>query len=157
LNQKDVNEIVDSLKIETASITDPKIKKIFTGLFNLVEALASENEKLTVENQQLKNEINALKGEQGKPDVKPNKRNKKNISSEQERKDDQPSPEGEAAQNPKKRKRNRKPKLPNIKIDREEQCELDQSTLPPDAINKGPTYTVIQSAIVRGRKSCGNP
>jgi hypothetical protein len=90
LDKKAVNEVVDPLKADTASIVDPQIKKVFTGLFNLIEVLASENEKLTVEDQPLKNEVNALKGEQGKPDVKPNKRNKKDISSEQERKDDQP-------------------------------------------------------------------
>jgi asparagine synthase (glutamine-hydrolysing) len=74
LDKKAVNEVVDSLKEETATIGDPKIKKIFTLLFDLVELLASENEKLTFKNQQLKNEVNELKGEQGKPDVKPNKR-----------------------------------------------------------------------------------
>lgn len=147
MNRNNINEVVDSLKTETVSITDPQLKKVFTGLFNLVELLASENEKLTVENQLLKDEINELKGEQGKPDVKPNNRNKKDISSEQERKDDKPEPKDEddkdsKAQHPKKKKRNRKPKLLNI--DREEKCEIDKSTLPPDAINKGPTYTVIQ-------------
>jgi uncharacterized protein YdgA (DUF945 family) len=74
LNRKAVNNIVDPLKAETTSSTDPQIKKVFNGLFNLIEVLASENEKLTAENQQLKNKINVLKG---KPDVKPNNRNKK--------------------------------------------------------------------------------
>jgi regulator of replication initiation timing len=88
LHRNKINEVVDSLKIETASITDPHIKKIFAGLFSLVEVLSCENEKLTIENQQLKNEINVLKGEQGKPNIKPKNNNKKDISSEQERKDD---------------------------------------------------------------------
>jgi hypothetical protein len=147
LDKKSVNEIVDSLKQDTASIGDPQIQRIFTGLFNLIEVLASENEKLTVENQQLKNEINELKGEQGKPDVKPNKRNKKDISSEQERKDDKSAAKGSGDNDEKankKKKRNRKPKLPNIKIDRDEKCEIDKSTLPADAINNGFTDTVIQ-------------
>lgn len=152
MNRKAVNKIVDSLKADTASIADPQIKKVFNGLFNLIEVLASENEKLTAENQQLKNKINVLKGEQGKPDIKSNNRKKKNISSEQERKDDKPSPKqgddqktaDNDAQNPKKNTRNRRPKLPNIKIDREYKCEIDQSILPPDAINKGFTDTVIQ-------------
>lgn len=152
LDKKAVNEIVDPLKADTASIVDPQIKKVFTGLFNLIEVLASENEKLTVENQPLKNEVNALKGEQGKPDVKPNKRNKKDISSEQERKDDQPGSNDDKdkdagdseANNPKKKKRDRQPKLPNIKIDREHKCVIDKSILPPDAINKGFTDIVIQ-------------
>jgi hypothetical protein len=123
--------VVDSLKTETASITDPQLKKVFTELFNLVELLASENEKLIVENQLLKNEINELKGEEGKPDVKPNNCSKKDISSEQERKDDKPEPKGEDNKdskvlNPKNKKRNRKPK--QLNIDREEKCEIDKST-----------------------------
>lgn len=143
MDKKAVNEVVDSLKEETATIGDPQIKKIFTGLFDLVELLASENEKLTVENQQLKNEVNELKGEQGKPDVKPNKRNATDISSEKERKDGKPGDDGKASEDSRKKKRNRKPKLPDIKIDREHKCEIDQSTLPSDVINKGFTDTII--------------
>jgi regulator of replication initiation timing len=143
LDKKAVNEVVDSLKEETATIGDPQIKKIFTGLFDLVELLASENEKLTVENQQLKNEVNELKGEQGKPDVKPNKRNATDISSEKERKDGKPGDDGKASEDSRKKKRNRKPKLPDINIDREHKCEIDQSTLPSDVINKGFTDTII--------------
>jgi hypothetical protein len=143
LDKKAVNEVVDSLKEETATISDPQIKKIFTGLFDLVELLASENEKLTVENQQLKNEVNELKGEQGKPDVKPNKRNATDISSEKERKDGKPGDDGKASEDSRKKKRNRKPKLPDINIDREHKCEIDQSTLPSDVINKGFTDTII--------------
>jgi hypothetical protein len=130
-------------KEETATISDPQIKKIFTGLFDLVELLASENEKLTIENQQLKNEVNELKGEQGKPDVKPNKRNATNISSEKGRKDGKPGDDGKAPEDSSKKKRNRKPKLPDINIDREHKCEIDQSTLPSDMINKGFTDTII--------------
>lgn len=143
MDKKAVNEVVDSLKEETATIGDPQIKKIFTGLFDLVELLASENEKLTVENQQLKNEVNELKGEQGKPDVKPNKRNATDISSEKERKDGKPGDDGKASEDSRKKKRNRKPKLPDINIDREHKCEIDQSTLPSDVINKGFTDTII--------------
>jgi hypothetical protein len=143
LDKKAVNEVVDSLKEETATISDPQIKKIFTRLFDLVELLASENEKLTVENQQLKNEVNELKGEQGKPDVKPNKRNATDISSEKERKDGKPGDDGKASEDSRKKKRNRKPKLPDINIDREHKCEIDQSTLPSDVINKGFTDTII--------------
>jgi regulator of replication initiation timing len=54
LDKKAVSKVVDSLKEETATINDPKIKNIFTRLFDIVELLASENEKLTIENQQLK-------------------------------------------------------------------------------------------------------
>ena len=144
LDKKVVNEVVDSFKEASESVADPRIKNIFTGLFKLVEVLASDNEKLTTDNQQLKNEINKLKGEQGKPDIKPNNRNKKDISSERERKDDDNESGGGKQKNSHNKKRNRKPKLPNIKIDRKHKCEIDKSILPSDAINKGFTYTVIQ-------------
>ena len=47
---------------------------IFTKLFNLIERVAWENEELEFKVQQLTNEINRLKGEQGKPDIKANKK-----------------------------------------------------------------------------------
>jgi hypothetical protein len=151
LNRADINKEVDSILKELSSITDDKIKKICNRFFDLIEVLASENDKLTVERQQFKDEVNLLKGEQGKPDIKPNKRNKKDLSSEQERgnkgskKDDDSEDSNEnKEQNFRKKKRNRQSKLDKIKIDRKEQCKLDKSILPADAINKGPTYTVIQ-------------
>ena len=83
-------------------------------------------------NQRLKDEINRLKGEQGKPDIKPNR---KNISSEQERKKHQKTAH-------KKRRKN-----PHIKINRTEICKVDNSQLPADAQFKG-----YQSVIVQGLK-----
>jgi len=59
---------------------------IFKKLFNLIERVARENEELEFEVQQLTNEINRLKGEQGTPNIKANKKQEGDISSEQERK-----------------------------------------------------------------------
>ena len=74
------------MQADVASICDPKIKTLVSGLLNLVETLHGENEALKEENQQLKDEINRLKGEQGKPDIK-GKRTKESTdhSSEKER------------------------------------------------------------------------
>ena len=69
----------------TTQIQDPQIKAIFIELFNIIEELASENRTLKKENQQLRDEVNRLKGENGKPDIKPNRRHSENISSEKER------------------------------------------------------------------------
>ena len=60
-------------------------EKEFQKLFNLIEAMGTEILALRKENQELKDEINRLKGEQGKPDVRP-KIKSKDISSEAERK-----------------------------------------------------------------------
>jgi hypothetical protein len=160
LNKKALNDAVDSLKIDTASIADPHLKSAFTGLINLVEVLASDNEELKIENQQLKNEVNILKGELGKPDIKPKNSKDKNsdtsseedakdtdISSEKERKEGVNDGNGESngtSENPKKKKRVRQTKLSEVHVDREHLCEIDLSTLPSDAVNKGYTDVVIQ-------------
>ena len=50
-----------------------------------------ENEKLKTENQKLRDEINLLKGEQGKPDFPSSKKKQKgDISAENERKKQEP-------------------------------------------------------------------
>jgi hypothetical protein len=103
-------------------------------LLNLVEELAGENRKLREENQQQRDEINRLKGEQGKPSLKPNKKpavsSKTNYSSERER------------HKAKGRKKARK--VSQIKIDREEVVKVDLAQLPPDAQFKGYEAVVVQ-------------
>jgi hypothetical protein len=103
-------------------------------LLNLIEELAGENRKLREENQQLHDEINRLKGEQGKPEIKPNKRRSssatRDYSSERERR------------KPKKRKK--ASKVTKIKIDREEVVRVDPAQLPPDAEFKGYEDVVVQ-------------
>ncbi len=58
---------------------------IVKKLLNIIECLAGENETQKIELQELRDEINRLKGEQGKPDVKANKKKDGDISSEAER------------------------------------------------------------------------
>lgn len=103
-------------------------------LLNLVEELAGENRKLREENQQQRDEINRLKGEQGKPSIKPNKKpaapGQTNNSSEQERH----KPKG----------RQKVSKVSQIKIDREEVVKVDPAQLPPDAEFKGYEAVVVQ-------------
>jgi len=70
LERKTIEDAIETLQANVASLADPKTKTILSGLLNLVETLYSENESLREENQQLKDEINRLKGEQGKPDIK---------------------------------------------------------------------------------------
>ena len=43
---------------------------IVKKLLNIIERLAGENKTQKIELQELRDEINRLKGEQGKPDVK---------------------------------------------------------------------------------------
>jgi hypothetical protein len=103
---------------------------------NAVEQLSRENDELRRENQKHKDEINRLKGEKGKPDIRPQKKNN-DISSESERKND----DDEDDQNKPKRI---KPKQKDLKIDRVERCELNKDELPADAEFKGYEGFVVQ-------------
>jgi len=78
LNDLDINNIRD---------LDDALDMI-RKLLNLVETLHQENLELKRQNQELRDEINRLKGEQGKPKVKPGKKNPSQYSSEKERKNE---------------------------------------------------------------------
>ncbi len=104
-------------------------------LLNLVEELKQETLTQRVDIQRLRDEVNRLKGEQGKPDIKPSRKTPKNDdhSSEDERR------RGRKPRKPKKRK-----KLKDVKIDRKEYLEIDKAELPEDAEFKGYDPVIIQ-------------
>ena len=106
-------------------------------LLNLVEVLKSENKELREQVQRLRDEINRLKGEQGKPEIKPNKRQRasSNHSSERER------------HKPKERKKSRK--LDQIEIDRVETLNVEPERLPEDVQFKGYKDVVVQDIEIR--------
>jgi hypothetical protein len=103
-------------------------------LLNLIEEMASENRELREENQRLRDENNQLKGEQGKPKVKPSKKATSpkggDHSSERERRTRKP--------------RERRAKVKQIQVDREETLTLDRAQLPEDAEFKGYVPVVVQ-------------
>lgn len=119
-------------------VTDPLAKTIFEEFFNIIEELYTHNKVLENKNQQLRDEINRLKGEQGKPSIRPNTRDKKNISSETERHN--------------KREWKKHAKKANIPIDDTVHCVIDPADLPPDVVFKY-SDTVIQQDIVFERKN----
>jgi len=85
----------------------------------------------------LRDEINRLKGEQGKPTFKPKPKTKTETdhSSEAERRT--------------RKARRRRSKKANIAIDRTEILAVDQANLPPDAEFKGDDDVVVQDIILR--------
>ncbi|MEA1971608.1 MAG: transposase [Thermodesulfobacteriota bacterium] len=87
MTQKNIIEVLEDIQNKIKKTGDEKSKEILLVLYNLIEDIFSDNSKLKKENQTLKDEINNLKGEQGKPVIKPGRIEKDgNISSEDERK-----------------------------------------------------------------------
>jgi len=138
---------IDQLTAQLKSGVELDIVK---KLLNLVERLIAENAEQKVELQKLRDEINRLKGEQGKPDIKVNKRKDGDVSSEADRKQAEADANGEVAENADgKKKRQREAKLPKIKIDREQICPLDKTGLPDDLVFKYYQDVIVQNITIK--------
>ena len=123
--------------IDLGAILEEKTRELVKGLLNFIEQLSSNLREARAENQRLRDEVNRLKGEQGKPEIKANVEGEaaKDHSSEKERK--------------KPRKRQAKKKTASIVIDREEILKVDQAVLPADAIFKGYEENVVQDILLK--------
>lgn len=156
MNIQGLQAEINAIDQEIAQIENSVVQTIVKKLLNLIEQVVKENDTLKTERQQLRDEINRLKGEQGKPAFKANKSKNEDISSEDERKAAEANANGEVdSRNGEaegdaegKKKRQRTPKLPNIKIDREQICSLDKNGLPDDLEFKGYEDVVIQDIII---------
>ena len=123
--------------IELNAIQDENARQLIRRLLNLIEKLSADLRDSQAENQILRDENNHLKGEQGKPKVKANKRpgaENSQHSSEKERR--------------KKRVRHKSSKKAEIKIDREEVVKVKQEALPSDAQFKGYVEDVVQDILL---------
>ena len=131
--------MIDTIKnINIDSIDDiASLKQVLVVLLNFAEQSQKTIETLKKENQQLKDEINRLKGEQGKPTFKA-KKEAKNISSQKYTHE--------------KKQHKKTAKKKDIIIDKEIKCNVDKSILPADA--KFKRYeTRIQQDIVFERRN----
>ena len=79
-----LNQLLESLNINPDEIEDERYATAFRILFAIIEKQNEEIEFLKAENQNLRDEINLLKGEQTKPKICGSKKSK-DISSEKER------------------------------------------------------------------------
>ena len=114
--------MLDNLDLN--SITDEGTRELVARLLNLIETLASDLRNAQAEIQRLRDENNRLKGEQGKPSVKPGtKPTATDHSSEPERRQSRPREKGR--------------KVQQVQIDREQVLQVDPAVLPPDAQFKG--------------------
>ena len=139
MTPKTITQQLESLNIYPDEIADEQVSRAIHFLLQLIEEMHIENEKLKTENQKLRDENNLLKGEQSKPNIPANKKKQKeDISSEDERKKLQPP----------KQKRS-KAKKHKIKINRTEVCKVDQTDLPDDVEFKGYQNVVVQGIIIR--------
>ena len=114
-------------------IKDPQIRQVVQQLANLLEQSLTQNDMLRAEVQRLKDEINRLKGEQGKPHIKPNKPAppQANHSSEQQRR--QPKSWSKGTKNDK------------IVLTRTQRVPIAPEILPPDAQFKGYERVIVQN------------
>jgi hypothetical protein len=130
--------LTDILPEEIKDITGAR--KAVKGLLNLVEDLAQANAELRKENQEQRDEIARLKGEQGKPDIKGKAKEQRNHSSEKERK----ARGGEPTDKGKEPSKNEQ-----IKIDREEVLKVSENKLPSDAEFKGHEVSIVQDVQIK--------
>ena len=144
---------ITAITQETAQLENGAAQAIVTRLLNLLERVVEENVSLEKERQELRDEINRMKGEEGKPNIKASKKIGVDISSEAERKEAEAKANGDSGDgspNPnEKKERQREPKLRKIKIDREQICPLDKDGLPEDLEFKGYEEVVVQNIIIK--------
>jgi hypothetical protein len=123
--------------IDLHQIREENARELIVRLLNLVEKQAADLRDAQVEMQRLRDEVNRLKGEQGKPKIKGNtpKPTPTDHSSEKERHQSRP--------------RHKSSKKAEIKVDREQEAAVDPSILPRDAEFKGHEDVVVQDILLR--------
>lgn len=137
MKRKHVQSILEKIEKQVLHVSDPASAAVITSLFNLVESLLEQTETQAQQIQVLKDEINHLKGEQGKPDTRKQSRGKNeesDHSSEGERKKREP-------------KKPRKPggtKKSKVSVDRTMDLTLDKETVPAGGHSNGIITTVVQ-------------
>jgi hypothetical protein len=119
---------------DPTTIEDERLRQVFIALMNLVESLSAKVTEQAEEIQGLRDEINRLKGEQGKPKIKANKP-APNLSSEKERRES--------------KSHHKATKQAQIRIDRVEVVKADPCRLPIDALFKGYEEVTVQDSEFR--------
>jgi hypothetical protein len=117
-------------------IQDPEARRIVEMLANLLEQSLTDIDTLRAENQRLKDEINRLKGEQGKPNIKPNKPGSGDPGQEDH---------SSEARRHKPGVWNKGKKNDPIVVDRTQVLPIDEATLPADAVFKGYEELLVQN------------
>ena len=119
------------------SIADEQARELVRQLLNLLEDVRADLRAAQAENQRLRDEINRLKGEQGRPTIKANTPQPlpKDHASERERRIPKTWSKGH--------------KTAYIAVDREQVVTVDPARLPSDAAFKGYEDVVVQDVVFR--------
>src|SRR4028119_2443503 len=127
--------------LDLSHISDERTRDLVRQLLNLIETVTTDLRAAQTENQRLRDEINRLKGEQGKPTIKPKRPPaSSDHSSEQERK----QPRGHV----------KRAKNATLRVDREQTLTVDSAMLPPDAEFKGYEDVLVQDLILQTDTVC---
>lgn len=111
------------------------LKAALNLTLNYIDTLHQQIQQLAKQNQELKDEINRLKGEKGKPGILPNINKAPDISSEKHTQS--------------KKEWKKKSKKDIIKIDNRVHCPIDRDILPADAQFKGYDKVISQDIIFK--------
>lgn len=121
-------------ELDLSNIKDESALQLIIHLLNLVESLSADLSAAHQEIQRLRDEVNRLKGEQGKPLFTPHSSPvSKDHSSESERK----TPGTHSKQ----------PKNHKVEICREQVLEVERARLPEDAEFKGYEDVIVQDVV----------
>lgn len=127
--------MVENLDFDPNNLQDlGQARECILRLLNLVEEVVAENRALRAELQQLRDENNRLKGEQGQPSIKPGRKPPPGASADHSSERERHKPKAHTKSG----------KVDQITIDREEVLTVDRTRLPPDAEFKGCEPVVVQ-------------
>ena len=127
--------------LDLAGLQDDSLKNTFELMLNLIENLHQEIIELKETNQDLRDEINRLKKEQGKPDIKPNTKAKSKDISTGGREDQ-------------KKKHIKQAKKKDIKIHQTIKISVDKEELPKDAKFKCWSEVITQDIVFEVKNTC---
>ncbi len=123
--------------LDLSSIADDRMRELVVWLLNIIETLTADLRAAQAENQQLRDEIARLKGEQGKPPTKPNTPAPPPLDHSSERERRRPT------------ERLKRGKRDQISIDRTQPLFVDPAILPLDAEFKGYDEVIVQDVVIR--------
>ncbi len=75
MNRTEIKKVLNDLAADINNTADKKVASILNTLVNLVEILVEKNSELEQKNKNLQDEVNRLKGEQGKPNIRKQSKN----------------------------------------------------------------------------------